>query len=190
MSDKQGPALTPTVQEVQAHFQTDDQLQVALGELGLAGFDRADFSLPEDQPGRSVQTADEGAENPVDDIDKAQLRTMGTGMAGYAGAAAVAGVTLATGGAAAVAAAAALAVGVGGALVANAAGQAADRVSSEDRNERGQAGTLILAVRTAKPGQAEKASGILKAAGATSVQTVTRGEDMLTAGVSAASWTG
>lgn len=192
MSDveKQGPALEATIEEVQGHFPSDALLQDALGQLTLAGFDRADFSLPQDQPGKAVQTANEGAANPTDEIDKTQLRTMGTSMAGYAGAVAVAGATLATGGAAGLAIAAAAAVGAGSALIANAAGQAADKVSTDERDESGRAGTLILAVRTRKPGQAADATAIMHKAGATSVETVTRGENMMTAGVSAASWTG
>ncbi len=190
MSENQSAALTPTVQEVQAHFRTDAELQDALGQLTLAGFDRADFSLPQDQANQVVQTPNEGAENPVDHIDRSQLRTMGTSMAGYAGAVAAAGATLATGGAAAVAVAAAAAVGAGGAMVANAAGQAAERVDHDDRDERGRAGTLILAVRVGDPARADAATAIMRQAGATQVASVSRGTDMLTRGVSAASWTG
>jgi hypothetical protein len=190
MSDHHSPALTPTLQEVQGHFPSDAALQDALSQLTLQGYDRADFSLPHDQVNQVVQTPGEGAENPVDHIDRTQLRTMGTSMAGYAGAVAAAGATLATGGAAGVALAAAAAVGAGGAMVANAAGQATERVDHEERDERGRAGTLVLAVRVADAVQAEAATAIMRQAGATQVDTISRDDDMLTRGVSAASWTG
>jgi hypothetical protein len=190
MSENQSPVLTAAVQEVQAHFASDAALQDALSQLTLNGYDRADLSLPQEQRTQHVQTPNEGAENPVDHIDRTQLRTMGTSMAGYAGAVVAAGATLATGGAAAVAVAAAAAVGAGGAMVANAAGQAAERIDHEQRDERGRAGTLILAVRVTDAAQADAATAIMRQAGATQVNTINRGEDMLTRGVSAASWTG
>ena len=184
------PALEQTVEEVQGHFPSDTTLQDALAQLSLNGYDRADFSLPKDQASRPTQTPNEGADNPVDEIDKTQLRTMGTSMAGYAGAVAAAGATLATGGAAGLAIAAAAAVGAGSALTANAVGNVADKANADDRNARGQAGTLILAVRITRPDQVTQVSAILKAAGATTVMPVSRGGDMLTSGVSAASGTG
>ena len=188
MSDtKEGPALAATVAEVQGVFPNDDRMQDALSQLTLAGYDRADFSLPEEQ---RPNTPTEGAENPTDSTDKAQLRTLGTSMAGYAGAVAVAGAVIATGGAAAVAVAGAAAVGAGTAAVANVAGQAADQAAIDERNQRGAAGTLILAVRTTTQAQADQVTAIMQQAGATRTTPITRGKDALTSGVSAASWTG
>ena len=187
---KPGPALQDTVHEVQGHFPGDAAMQDALARLALAGYDRADFSLPEDRRGMSPATPDEGAENPTDEIDQAQVRTMGTSMAGYAGAVAVAGAMIATGGAAALAAAAAAAVGAGAAVAANAAGQAADRLSVDERDQQGAAGTLILAVRTRSAAQAQEVMGLMRETGATSAEPVTRSSEALTAGVSSASWTG
>ncbi len=43
---KAGPSHTSTVHEVQGVFPGDDMMQDALSELTLAGYDRADFSLP------------------------------------------------------------------------------------------------------------------------------------------------
>jgi len=189
MSDKQGPALRETVQEVQGHFPSDAAMQDALGRLTLAGYDRADFSLPDEQDD-PLATPTDGAANPTDAIDKAQLRTMGTSMAGYAGAVAVAGATLATGGAAGIAVAAAAAVGAGSALAANATGRAVDQAGVDDRDEKGASGRLILAVRARTPEKASEISALMKQAGATDVTDVSRGEEMLTSGVSSASWTG
>ena len=189
MSDvsKAGPAHTETVHEVQGHFPTDAAMQDALSRLTLAGYDRAAFSLPDEQ---SPATPNEGADNPIDAIDKAQLRTMGTGMAGYAGAAAVAAATVATGGAAGLAVAAAAAVGAGTALTAHVAAQAADRANVAERDEKGREGKLILAVRTETPEKIAEVIKLMHEAGATDAQPVARGTDMLTSGVSAASWTG
>ena len=186
---KEGPSLAEAVQEVQGVFPDDASLQHAMGQLTLNGFDRADLSLPHEQAGQ-LQTPNEGADNPVDQIDKTQLRTMGTGMAGYAGAAAAAGATLATGGAAGVALAAAAALGAGSALTANVAGRAADKAGKDERDERGEAGGLILAVRIGEPDQVGQVSEIMNKAGATTVTPVSRGGDLKTSGVSAASWTG
>ncbi len=187
---KQGPALAESVAEVQGHFPSDATMQDALAQLTLAGYDRADFSLPEEQHARSSDTPTEGAENPTDDTDKAQLRTLGTSMAGYAGAVAVAGAVIATGGAALLAVGGAAAVGVGTAAAANAAGQAADAATVAERDRRGAAGTLVLAVRTTTQAQADQVAGIMQKAGATRAVPVTRSENALTAGFSAASWTG
>ena len=185
---KQGPTLATSVSEVQGTFPTDAAMQDALSGLTLAGYDRADFSLPEDRPAATTPT--EGAENPTDNIDKAQLRTMGTSMAGYAGAVAVAGAVIATGGAAALAVGGAALVGAGTAAAANAGGQAADQAGVDDRNRRGAQGTLVLAVRATSVAQAEQIMGIMQQSGASKVTPIERGDQTMTAGVSSASWTG
>ena len=105
--EKAGPEQAATIREVQGVFPDDATMQGALSQLTLAGYDRADFSLPEEQDANQVATPNEGAEPATDDTDKRQLRTMGASMAGYAGAVAAAGATLATGGAAGLAVAAA-----------------------------------------------------------------------------------
>ena len=187
---KAGPGHEETVHEVQGVFPDDATMQGALSQLTLAGYDRADFSLPEEQDANGVATPNESAEPPTDDADKRQLRTMGTSMAGYAGAVAAAGATLATGGAAGLAVAAAAAIGAGTGATANAAGQAADKAQVEARNQRGREGRLILAVRTTTPDQVSQVTGLMQQAGALKTQAVTRADQALTAGVSSASWTG
>ena len=189
-SAKEGPSNAATVQEVQGVFPDDATMQNALSQLTLAGYDRADFSLPEEQPAGQASTPNEGADPATDDADKRQLRTMGTSMAGYAGAVAVAGATLATGGAAGLAVAAAAAVGAGTAAAANSAGQAADAAQVEERNRRGREGRLILAVRTTTPAQVDQVIGLMRQAGATKTNAVERADQALTAGITAASWTG
>lgn len=187
---KEGPAHQATVQEVQGIFPGDDAMQVALGELSLAGYDRADFSLPEEQPTTATETPNESASAPTDDLDKQQLRMMGTSMAGYAGAVAVAGATIATGGAVALAVAAAAVVGASSAAVAGAAGLVADKAQAGERDRRGAAGTLVLAVRTRSPEQADQVMELMRRAGASAVEPVTRVDQSMTAGVTSASWTG
>lgn len=187
---KAGPEQEATVREVQGVFPDDDTMQGALSQLTLAGYDRADFSLPEEQDANAVATPNESAEPATDDADKRQLRTMGTSMAGYAGAVAAAGATLATGGAAGLAVAAAAAVGIGTGAAANATGQATDTAQVEARNQRGREGRLILAVRTTTPEQVEQVKGLMQQAGATRTEAVTRADQTLTAGVSSAGWTG
>ena len=187
---KAGPGLAATVLEVQGVFPNDDAMQGALSQLTLAGYDRADFSLPEEQAAGQAETPNESADPPTDDADKRQLRTMGTSMAGSAGAVAVAGATLATGGAAGLAVAAAAAVGIGTGAAANSAGQAADAAQVAGRNQRGTEGRLILAVRTTSPEQVEQVKSLMRGAGATRTDAIERSDQALTAGVSSASWTG
>jgi hypothetical protein len=187
-ASKPGPALQDEVHEVQGSFPSDAALQDALGRLTLAGYDRADFSLPEDRP--ALATPNESASAATDDIDKTQVRTLGASMAGFAGAAAVAGATIATGGAAGVAALAGIAAGLGAGAAAEGVGKVADQADVDERNRRAALGKLILAVRIRSEEQAQQVGEIMRQAGADPVQKVTRADQALTRGVSAARWTG
>ena len=188
-TSKAGPALQDSVQEVQGHFPNDAALQDALSRLTLAGYDRADFSLPEEQT-TALPTPNESQNAATDDIDKTQLRTMASGMAGFAGAAAVAGATIATGGAAGVATLAATAIGAGMMAATTGAGKAVDQADVDERNRKGAIGKLILAVRTRSEAQAQQVMQIMREAGAGEASPITRTDEALTRGVSAASWTG
>jgi hypothetical protein len=181
---KSGPALEGTVHEVQGRFSGDDAMQDAFARLELAGYDRAYLSLPSDRSRVKPGMLDEDA-NPTDTIDKAQVRTMGASMAGYMGAAAAAGATIATGGGLALAAAAAAAIGAGAAVTANALGQAVDQADVNEHDQQGAAGKLILAVRTQSMEQVREVMGLMRDAGATSVETVTQSDKALAAGISA-----
>jgi hypothetical protein len=184
---KSGSASEASAQEVQARFQDDAELKGAIEQLGLVGYDRSDLSLPEDQSASGL-----GAPN--DDVNDQQLRTMGSSMAGTVAAFALAGATIATGGAAGVAALGAVAVGVGTTAAASVAGAALEdnehRASAAQRDQQGAEGSLLLAVRTRGKAQIEQVTTILRAAGATDVHPVSQSDAALTAGVSAASWTG
>lgn len=186
------PALQQTVQEVQGWFPGDAALQAALGKLELAGYDRAELSLPEEQvvADPAAATPNEGATAPSDAVDKQQVRTMATGMAGFAGAAAAAGAAVATGVGIPVAIGAAAAAGIGAAAVSEGTGQAVDQVQVAERNRRGAAGTLVLAVHVTDQTKAGQVAQIMRENGATQTKLVTRADEALTAGVSASSWTG
>ena len=86
--------------------------------------------------------------------------------------------------------AAAAAVGTGAALTTAAANTGVTKADHDDREDRARAGNLILAVRLRSPDQFETVRTILTQNGATAVDPVTRGTDLMTSGVSAASWTG
>lgn len=182
-----GPALNASAQEIQARFHDDAALQGAIEQLGLAGYDRTDLSLPEDQLASGL-----GAHS--DNVDSQQLRTMGSSMAGTVAAFALAGATIATGGAAGVAALGAAAIGAGTTAAASAAGAAledsADKADTVQCDEQGAEGTLLLGVRTRGEGQVQQVTTILHAAGATEVRPVSQSDAALTAGISSASWTG
>ena len=183
------PTLTGGVEEVQGVFPTDAALQTAIAQLSLAGFDRADFSLPATRPSPATATPNAGAADPMTDTDVRQARTMGTSMAGTIGAFAAAGATVATGGAAGVVIAAAAAVGAGAALAANAAGNAANTAQSDTRDEAAAAGELILAVHAPTPEKRADAERIMRQAGATSAEPIRR-EGAAVTGIDSSSWTG
>ena len=188
-SGKEGPVLPEAVQEVQGIFPSDGALQDAIAKLTLAGFDRADLSLPATNPAAAAATPDMGAAPPTTDTDVRQVRTMGTSMAGTIGAFAAAGATVATGGAAGVAIAAAAAVGVGSALAANASGNAANDVQTEGRNEAAASGRLVLAVHANTAESQALAQRLMRESGASEVATVER-QSGTVAEVNSSSWTG
>lgn len=188
MSDKQGPAIADSVQEVQGVFPSNAAMEEAIAKLTLAGFDRADFSLPVTNPAAGAATPEQGAETPLTDTDLRQARTMGTGMAGTIGAFAAAGATIATGGVAGVAIAAAAAVGVGSALAANAVGTAAKTSREDGHDEAARAGQLVLSVHTVTAEKQTDAERIMRAAGASTVAAVSR--TAAPAGIDSSSWTG
>jgi len=186
---KPGPVISDSVEEVQGIFPSDATMQDAIARLTMAGFDRAELSLPETNPAPRHATPEQGASDPVTDTDVRQARTMGTSMAGSIGAMVAAGATIATGGAAGVAIAAAAAVGVGSGLAANAVGNAADAVQSEERDSSARAGHLVLSVRAVDTAKQTTAGRIMRLAGASEVRAVER-TGQVVAGIDSKSWTG
>ena len=181
-----------TVQEVQGWFPDDATVRAALDKMMDAGYDRAAFSLPEEQvlASPSSATPGESADAQETSVDHQQLRAMNAGMAGYTGATIAAGAVIATGGAAAAAIGAAAAAGLGATAVSQGIGRAAEQAQADERNRRGAAGTLVLAVHVRDQAQADQAAQMMRENGATETKLITRTDEALTAGVSASSWTG
>jgi hypothetical protein len=166
--------MSDTLREVQAIFASDEALQEGISKLTLAGFDRAEISLPAAQPAAVDATPEQGAENPNTREDDAQMRTMHTSMAGSVGAMAAAGVTIATGGAAAVAVAAAAAIGAGAAGIAHSMSRAADSAQHDEREAKAARGELVLSVLAKDADRQQAAIEALTHAGALRVEPVTR----------------
>jgi hypothetical protein len=136
-------------------------MQEAIAKLQMAGFDRADVSVPV----QSEQTTpDIAADNPITPSDQRQIRTMGSSMAAAAGGIAAAGITVATGGAAAVVIGAAVVAGAGAGLLTNAATSPSDGAKGAGDALPGQ--KLLLTVRTGTADREARARQVMQAAGA------------------------
>ena len=165
--DSAGP-----LREVRATFASADEMQKAVSELSISGFDRADISLPSpavvagDTPESGTKPASTGE-------DAQQMRTLGASTAASVAALAAAGVTIATGGAAAPAIAAAVVAGgaAGGSVFA--IHGASDKAEQNDRDARAASGKLVLAVRAVTDAKRAEAEAILRAAGGTGIEAVT-----------------
>ena len=171
-STQHGPGLTPGIYEVSARFHHGTQMEDAVTRLTMAGFDRADLSLP--QADAAQATPEGGAEAVTTDTDRRQARTLGTGLAAAAGALAGAGITIATGGAAAVGLAAAAAAGGAAAAASNAVGQGAEGLSEVRHEEAAAQGLLVLTARTKNEGDRDRAMAAMRAAGALDVTALHR----------------
>ncbi len=174
MPENTGTAGPPigALHEVRARFDSADRMQDATGKLEMAGFDRADLSLPEPHPPLARSTPESGAE-PVDtDVDAQQARTMHASTAASIAAIAAAGLTIGTGGAAAPAIGAAL--GAAGAFGAGTyfISRSASSREQRQRDERAEAGELILSVHTKSAEKRGEAERILHDSGALDVQIV------------------
>jgi hypothetical protein len=163
-----GPAVSE-LHAVSGVFSTPDEMQEAIRRLEQAGFDRADLSVP--VAPSEASTPETGAKPADTDDDARQARTLHTSTGASIAALAAAGVTVATGGAAAPALAAAAVAGavVGGATYAVSSG--ANQHDQQEREARAASGQLILSVRAATAAKQATAEALLRATGATEVQT-------------------
>ena len=168
-----GPPIAPTVQEVRGFFPSDAALQDAIGRLTLAGFDRADLSLPAPVPAGEA-TPEQGAEDPHTENDDRQMRTLHASMAGAGAALLAAGVVIGTGGAALPAVAAAAAAGLAAGGIAHTASHGADAEQHEQRQIAAAQGELVLAARVSDNVKRGEAEGAMRAAGATRVVSIVR----------------
>ena len=197
MSDimtRAGPERAALAREVQGVFASDAQMQDAIGKLTLAGFDRAELSLPAAHLDAAHQTPETSAEVPTTPVDVQQARTLATSTAGVVGAMAAAGVTIATGGTAAIAAVAAAAIGGGAAGLVHLGGDAAGAAKMDEYDAAAARGELVLSVRTIDDDRRAAAIRLLMESGATQVADVTRDTAEVApaaaAGVDSARWTG
>ena len=161
----QGPKFEAGVTELVAMFPNDAALEDAVSRLTLAGFDRADLSLPVTQPGAGETTPETGAAPVYTDTDRRQARTLATSTAASAAAIGAAGLTAATGGAAAAVIAAAAIGGGAVAAAVNAIGQGSEGIVQANHDMAGEAGELRLSVRIASPERLAVAERALREAG-------------------------
>lgn len=181
-----GPAISRQILEAQGLFPSDAALQAAISQLELAGYDRADLSLPRVATPAAKATPEQGAENPHVEGDNVSMRTLHASGAGSAAALLGAGLVIGSGGAFAPAIAAALGAGVGGALLAEAGSHISDAAQHESRERAARAGALVLAVRLREESQVQDALEIMRRAGATQAQALRRVDHA----VDSANWTG
>ncbi len=173
MSDN--PNTGPTfgeLHEIRGRFDSSDKMTDAMERLEMAGFARADLSLPEADPPVERSTPESGAKPPDDEADAQAARTLHTSGVASVAALAAAGITVGTGGAAAPAFAAALGAGAlaGGATFA--VTKHADDEEQQDRDAKAAGGQLLLSVRVLDAAKLSEAEGILRDAGALEVQGV------------------
>jgi hypothetical protein len=159
--------------QIRATFASPDQMQNAVSRLSVSGFDRAEMSLPsEDAASGHGGSLAEASKPASTDEDARQARVLGASTAGSAAALAAAGITIATGGAAAPAiAAAALAGGAAGGATFAVHG-AADQIEQHMRDAQAAAGDLVLTVHAKSAEKQQEAESILRAAGATKIETI------------------
>jgi hypothetical protein len=162
---------TAAQRQVRATFANSDQMQDAISKLSMSGFDRADLSLPSPGLIQGTETPEAGTKMAASDTDAQQVRTLGASTAATVAAMAAAGIAVATGGAAIPAMAAAVVAGgaAGGSVFAIQG--AADKTEQQDRDTRAETGNLVLAVRVLTDAKQSDAEAILRAVGATSIET-------------------
>jgi hypothetical protein len=159
------PQFESGVTEVVAVFPNKAALEDATNRLTLAGFDRADLSLPTAEPPAGQATPETSATPVYTDTDRRQARTLGTSLAAAAAAMGAAGVTVATGGAALAGVAAAALGGGAAAAAAHAIDQGADAAAQANRETPGEAGELRLSVRVTADERRQAAESAMRAAG-------------------------
>jgi hypothetical protein len=167
------PAFGSTLREVDGVFASDSALQDAIGRLELAGFDRADLSLPHAARAAEPDTPEQGAENPDTEEDASQVRTLVTSLSGAVAAMATS-LGVAAGDALVVPALAALAAGLGVTAVVEAVTRRGARAQHAHRESAASHGQLVLAVHLADPGRLGAAEQAMRDAGGTHVESIVR----------------
>jgi hypothetical protein len=168
------PILGGTVREVQGILPHEAALQQATEALLMAGFDRADLSVPT-APSEATTSMTQATESPADNNDARNVRTNINGTIGATGAL-IAGTvaSVATGGAMLPVAAATIAAGVGAGGLSHLGFQAAADSREAGHDQKGREGQLVLAAIVRDADKEKSATNILQEAGATQVETVER----------------
>ncbi|GAN77405.1 hypothetical protein [Acidisphaera rubrifaciens] len=164
------PPLAASVLELQGVFPSETALRDAVARLSLAGFDRAELSVPSGVAGMD-------AAPPQTEVDQRQARTLGTSMAASSGAMVGAGLAAAAGIAVAPIAAAAVVGGLAAGAIAGAAASGAKSAEDASEQQRAAAGQLILTVRLRDRAQQGEVERAFKEAGATRWDAVERRAD-------------
>lgn len=166
-----GPAIG-ALHEVDALFDDSDRMDEAVNRLLVAGFNRADLSVPEPNPPVERSTPESSAEPAYTEDDAVAARTLHTSGVASATGMLAAGLVVATGGAALAAFAAALGAAAlaGGATFA--VTKVGDAQEQNTRDVRAAEGRLLLAVRTPDAAQRVQAETILRDCGAIDIRTI------------------
>lgn len=154
--------------QVCGEFHGKEPMEEAIMRLTGSVFDRSQISVR--VPGREDAGTYSSRENPVQEDDARNLRTLGTSTAGAALGMAAAGVVIATGGAALPAVAAAAAAGGATVAAGELAGAAATPGGKTEQQHAADAGKgVVVMVSADTPERQRKAEEILQGAGATRV---------------------
>ena len=164
-----GPVLS-RVHEVRGRFASTELMQDAIQRLLLAGFDRADLSVPEASPPAERSTPESGALPADTEDDARQARTLHTSGVAAVAALAGAGITVATGGGAAPAVAAAVLAGAAAGGATFALSSAANEQEQSELDVRAATGGLILSVRVQDDAHRSAAEAMLRSAGACDIE--------------------
>ena len=118
------------------------------------------------------------------------MRILTATLVGSAGAMLAGVAVLANGAAIPLAAGVALAAGLGSGALMERIGHAVEQKQISEYNRRGVAGTLMLMMRVTDQAHADEVTRIMRENGATETKPITRPEEALVTGISAAAWTG
>jgi len=164
-----GPAIGE-LHEVDGVFDDSGRMDAAVNRLLLAGFHRADLSVPEPNPPVERSTPESSAEPAYTEDDAVAARTLHTSGIASATGLLAAGLVVATGGAALPAFAAALGAAAlaGGAIFG--VTKLTDAQEQNTRDVRAAEGRLLLAVRTPNAAQRAQAETILRDCGAVEIR--------------------
>jgi hypothetical protein len=166
---EQLPETGPHSASLRATFDTPEDMQRAIDDLAISGFDRADITVIHggDPMAETIDEADTAA--PYNEEDARQARTLHASGAASVAALAGAGITVATGGLAVAAVAVAVAAGAAAGAITHAVSTAANTAEQAEREITAAAGHLAISVQVPTAEKEAKAQAILHTAGATDI---------------------